>query len=322
MAGARCNHSGCYCKGYIVPTSKWSKGNCKNCNHAQKEHAELNADVSFESKKVADAPVSNSALNAQIDGKMGIAPSGKTNYKDVGGGGGGYGASSNTPSIYSITLDENDWINWSAADLLVWFQQKKKFPDELSLKSIEHEMQTKTISGEKMTQLSQSTMLSYGFTDYNHRTKLMEHIKALLEQHPPGTQTLKIKPNAPSNNSNVGAKAEEKQEPKTSVDEEQLLQSAKLNESQWKTWSADQVWAWICIKQGWADKESMEYLFVHKLNEYEAKLTSADVNLSGSKLKEVQQDIKTQTLLKAIGFTFSQRKQIYKDIDSLLKHNP
>ena len=66
----------------------------------------------------------------------------------------------------------------------------------------------------------------------------------------------------------------------------------------------------------------MEYLFVHKLNEYEKKLKSEEIALSGSKFVEVQQDIKTQKLLKGIGFPFSARKAVYKHIDTLVKQYP
>eukprot|EP01083_Nonionella_stella_P054031 142749_1 len=96
-----CNHSGCYCKLYVIPTSKWSKGKCKSCDHSKKEHAELQTDVSFDSNEVAAAPKSNSKYDAQIDGKMGIVPSGKTNYKET-----GYSSQSQSKqsSIYSISL--------------------------------------------------------------------------------------------------------------------------------------------------------------------------------------------------------------------------
>ena len=93
-----CNHAGCYCKAWVEPTSKWSKGKCKNCNHSKKEHGELEVDISFDDKNIAAAPAQNSKYAAQIDGKMGIVPSGATNYKDFGGGGGGQKA----PSIYSV----------------------------------------------------------------------------------------------------------------------------------------------------------------------------------------------------------------------------
>eukprot|EP01084_Bolivina_argentea_P061295 112015_1 len=35
----KCTHMGCYCTTYSKPTSKWSKGKCKSCNHPKKEHA-------------------------------------------------------------------------------------------------------------------------------------------------------------------------------------------------------------------------------------------------------------------------------------------
>ena len=94
-----CNHAGCYCKSWVEPTSKWSKGKCKNCNHSQKEHGELAVDVSFDNKNIAAAPIQNNKYAAQIDGKMGIVPSGATNYKEVGGKGGG---AQKAPSIYSV----------------------------------------------------------------------------------------------------------------------------------------------------------------------------------------------------------------------------
>ena len=102
-SAAICNHSGCYCKEYVVSTSKWSKGKCKKCNHSQKEHAEINADVTFDSDKAAAAPQQNNCkYQGQIDGKMGIVPSGATNFKDT-----GYGQQ-NQPkqekSIYSVCI--------------------------------------------------------------------------------------------------------------------------------------------------------------------------------------------------------------------------
>eukprot|EP00487_Bulimina_marginata_P003712 TRINITY_DN18946_c0_g1_i1.p1 TRINITY_DN18946_c0_g1~~TRINITY_DN18946_c0_g1_i1.p1 ORF type:complete len:119 (-),score=16.34 TRINITY_DN18946_c0_g1_i1:193-549(-) len=101
-----------------------------------------------------------------------------------------------------------------------------------------------------------------------------------------------------------------------------LLKEANLNESNWRTWSPDQVWEWIKIQQGWSNYEEMEYLVVHKLNEYEEKLKSKEIALSGAKFVEVQSDIKTQALLKGIGFPFSARKKVYKAIDDLLKQYP
>ena len=100
-----CMHSGCYCKQYVVPTSKWSKGKCKQCNHSKKEHADLIADVTFDSQTIAAAPPSssNNQYGAQIDNKMGIDPSGKTNYMDSPYGGvGQQQKQNNEPSIYSV----------------------------------------------------------------------------------------------------------------------------------------------------------------------------------------------------------------------------
>eukprot|EP01084_Bolivina_argentea_P039633 73236_1 len=51
---AHCKHSGCYCKGYVIATSKWSKGKCKSCDHVQKEHVEMVADVTYESKELLE----------------------------------------------------------------------------------------------------------------------------------------------------------------------------------------------------------------------------------------------------------------------------
>ena len=51
-------------------------------------------------------------------------------------------------------------------------------------------------------------------------------------------------------------------------------------------------------------------------------MKSDEVNLTGAKLAEVQQDMKSQKLLKGIGFPFSTRKQVYKHIDALIRHNP
>ena len=101
-ASTHCNHAGCYCKAYVVPTSKWSKGKCKNCNHSQKEHGELASDVSFDSTKTAAPPTQNTQYAANIDGKMGIVPSGKTNYKEVSGYGGGQ--QTQQKSIYSVYI--------------------------------------------------------------------------------------------------------------------------------------------------------------------------------------------------------------------------
>eukprot|EP01084_Bolivina_argentea_P049931 91809_1 len=199
-AAGICNHSGCYCKGYIIPTSKWSKGKCKSCNHSKKEHGDIEADVTYESKEAVAAPLStNNEYSKQIDGKMGIVPSGKTNYKDVGSYGGGQ---QKEPSIYSIHLDESDWINWSSNDLLVWFRQKKRFPESLNLDSIEHEMKNNNINGSKMTQLTHSTLLSYGFKEYDHRTRILAEVKKLLEKHPSASQTPKFNYGNNNNNNN------------------------------------------------------------------------------------------------------------------------
>merc|ERR1719474_1546580 len=69
--------------------------------------------------------------------------------------------------------------------------KKKKFPSELSLKSIEHEMRSNNVDGMKVTQLSHSTLLSYGFTDYNHRARLLTEILKLVAQYPSAQQTPK-----------------------------------------------------------------------------------------------------------------------------------
>merc|ERR1719295_563494 len=113
-----CQHSGCYCKAYVVPTSKWSKGKCKSCNHHEREHGEhLEANVSFDSNATAAPPTQSTQYNAQIDSKMGIAPSGNTDFKSFGAA---PPKQPQAPSIYTIHLNESDWINWSADDVLVW----------------------------------------------------------------------------------------------------------------------------------------------------------------------------------------------------------
>eukprot|EP00486_Rosalina_sp_Unknown_P008727 CAMPEP_0201584912 /NCGR_PEP_ID=MMETSP0190_2-20130828/116281_1 /ASSEMBLY_ACC=CAM_ASM_000263 /TAXON_ID=37353 /ORGANISM="Rosalina sp." /LENGTH=252 /DNA_ID=CAMNT_0048029859 /DNA_START=30 /DNA_END=785 /DNA_ORIENTATION=- len=248
-APTMCNHAGCYCKAYVIPTSKWSKGKCKNCNHSQKEHGEIGADVSFDSEKIADAPASNQSYSAQIDNKMGIVPSGKTNYKAAGGNKSyGGGQQNQAKSIYNIHLDESDWINWSADDLLVWLQQKKKFPQEIDLKSIEHEMRTNNVNGTKITQLTHSSMLSYGFKDYNHRSKLLDYIKQLKEQHPSASQTPKHnnqqQNNYNVNNNNNANKKQNDDNKEADKDEVALMKEANLDESQWRSWTTDQVWNW------------------------------------------------------------------------------
>ena len=100
-AANNCDHAGCYCKRYVEPTSKWSKGKCKSCYHAQKEHGDLASDVSFDSSKTAAPPTQTTQYAANIDGKMGIVPSGKTNYQNVSGYGGG-GQQIQSKSIYSV----------------------------------------------------------------------------------------------------------------------------------------------------------------------------------------------------------------------------
>ena len=227
-------------------------------------------------------------------------------------------------------MDESDWINWSSDDLLIWLQQKKRFPEEINLKSIEHEMRSNNINGTKMSQLTHSTMLSYGFTEYNHRSKLLQYIAGLLQQYPSASQKpnyakqqqqqQQIKNNANNNNKNNDNNNQKNDDEKK--DELTLLKEANLNESQWKSWNCDQVWSWIKIKNGWSNTEEMEYMLVHKINEYEEKLKSQDVNLTGARFVTVQQDIKTQKLLKAIGFPFSQRKAVYKYIDNIIKQYP
>eukprot|EP01083_Nonionella_stella_P214961 774120_1 len=43
-----CTHVSCYCKQYIVSTSKWSQGKCKTCNHCKSLHGgSLKANASF-----------------------------------------------------------------------------------------------------------------------------------------------------------------------------------------------------------------------------------------------------------------------------------
>eukprot|EP01083_Nonionella_stella_P165432 550294_1 len=195
QASTLCNHSGCYCKGYIVPTSKWSKGKCKNCNHTQKEHGAIVVDITFDDDAVAPAPQGITKYDANID-------RGATNFENAGNS-----KPQNTgPSIYSIHLDETNWINWSPDELLVWFQQKKRFPDELKIKDIEHEMKKQNVNGSKMTQLTHSTLLSYGFTDYNHRTRVITEVKSLLNTHPPAAQNSNY--NAPQNNAQQKPKEE------------------------------------------------------------------------------------------------------------------
>eukprot|EP01084_Bolivina_argentea_P113820 202778_1 len=296
QAASHCNHSGCYCKGYVIPQSKWSKGKCKNCDHSQKEHGEIVADITFDDNTTVAPPDSSSTntYNAQIDNKMGIAPSGTTNFK------GGGGAKSSQPSIYSVTLDEKDWINWSVKDLLIWLQQKKRFPSELDLNGIEHEMEKNKVNGAMISRLTHSTMLSYGFKEYEHRQKLLNAVKKLLEEYPPSTQTPKYVPQQAQQQENKPKKEEQKQ-PEISKDESALLKEANLNESEWKSWNCDQVWQWLSVKQGWTNTDDFEYMFVHKLMEYEQKLKSKEVELTGIKLGDVANDMKNQKLLKAIG---------------------
>ena len=214
-------------------------------------------------------------------------------------------------------------MNWSSSDLLIWLRQKKNFPTEINLKSIEHEMNSNNINGMKLSQLTHSTMLSYGFTDYDHRARLLSEIKKLIDKYPASTQNPKQQQNVASKQvkqQNVSKHAEQKES--VDLDESMLLQSANLNESEWKTWTVDEVWEWIKIKQKWNDMDNMDYMTKHKVNGYGEKLKSDEVHLTGAKLSVVLQDMKSQKLLKGIGFPFSTRKQVFKHIDALIRHNP
>ena len=67
-----CNHAGCYCKAYIVSTSKWSKDKCNFCNHPANLHQRTNNNstirapsksVSYQSKQPASSLASAKNTN-------------------------------------------------------------------------------------------------------------------------------------------------------------------------------------------------------------------------------------------------------------------
>ena len=107
---------------------------------------------------------------------------------------------------------------------------------------------------------------------------------------------------------------EQKEAPKEDKDTYASLQKVNLNEAQYTEWSKEDVWEWIKIKQGWNGK--MDGYEQNKLDGYKAKMF--EIGLDGAKLVEVQQDVKVaQTVMKAIGFPFSERKKVYKMIQDL-----
>ncbi len=190
-------------------------------------------------------------------------------------------------------------------------------------------MKNNKVNGMTMSLLTNSAMLSYGFTDYDHRAQLIAEIKAVMEKYPSSSSTASsVVQNNPKQNvqtkstpHNAAAKKQDEQKAvsKVDADESALLENGGLVESEWREWTVDQVWEWIKIKQKW--NGDLDYQMRHKVNGYEEKMKSDAVNLTGAKLAEVQEDIKKQTLLKGIGLTFSLRKQVYKHVDALIRHN-